>query len=105
MEKDIMEYYEKLMKDISITSEESLYRNFFKEYKMKAKRMSNDQCYDIYMGVYVPFALNGGKQMKGVKCLFNTLEDWFRISHAVDRVNELRKIDEFEYMLRFYRLR
>lgn len=54
----------------------------FRIYKKIVARMSNDQKYDIYFGVYLSFLKNRNKDDK-VEPLFTDLLDWFRIDTSV----------------------
>lgn len=71
--------------------EEEICSCFFREYKLRAIRMPDYQCEDIYNGFYVPFVVEEGRNMKGVKHFFNDLESYFVIKHVIRRVEYLRK--------------
>ena len=56
----------------------------FKLYKNMVMRMSTNEKYDIYFGVYLNFVKN--KNNDNVVCLFDTIYDWFRIDFSVKYV-------------------
>lgn len=55
--------------------EESLYKRFFRIYRLQAMAMNDSRMEDIYNAVYVPFIIESGKNMIGVVNLFNSLPD------------------------------
>lgn len=70
---------------------ESLESKFFKEYRLRAISMPDFYCRDIYNSVYIPFIVNKGKGMGGVKHCFNTIEDIFLIKYSIKRIEYLNK--------------
>ena len=62
----------------------------FKLYKNMVMRMSTNEKYDIYFGVYLNFIKN--KNDDNIVCLFDSIYDWFRIDFSVkyveNRLNE-----------------
>ena len=56
----------------------------FKLYKNMVMRLSTNEKYDIYFGVYLNFVKN--KNNDNVVCLFDTIYDWFRIDFSVKYV-------------------
>ena len=62
----------------------------FKLYKNMVMRMSTNEKYDIYFGVYLNFVKN--KNNDNVICLFDTIYDWFRIDFSVKYVEN--KLDD-----------
>ena len=63
----------------------------FKLYKNMVMRMSTNEKYDIYFGVYLNFVKN--KNNDNVICLFDSIYDWFRIDFSVKYVEN--KLDDF----------
>lgn len=59
----------------------------FKLYKNMTMRMSTNERYDIYFGVYLNFVKN--KNNDNVVCLFDTIYDWFRIDFSVKYVENM----------------
>ena len=56
----------------------------FKLYKNMVMRMSTNEKYDIYFGVYLNFIKN--KNDDNIVCLFDSIYDWFRIDFSVKYV-------------------
>lgn len=73
------------------TIEETLESSFFRQYRLRAISMPDFYCHDIYNSMYIPFVVNKGRGMEGVKHCFNTIEDIFLIKYSVKRMKYLNK--------------
>lgn len=71
--------------------EESLYKRFFRIYRLQAMAMNDSRMEDIYNAVYVPFILDAGKNMVGIVNLFNSLPDAIILYYSKKRHDYLVK--------------
>jgi len=65
--------------------EESLYKRFFRIYRLQAIAMPDSRMEDIYNAVYVPFIIESGKSMIGIVNLFNSLPDAITLYYSKKR--------------------
>lgn len=70
--------------------EESLYKRFFKFYRLQAMVMDDYRMEDIYNAVYVPFVIESGKSMVGLVNLFNSLPDAIVLYYSKKRHDYLQ---------------
>lgn len=70
--------------------EESLYKRFFKFYRLQAMLMDDYRMEDIYNAVYVPFVIESGKSMVGLVNLFNSLPDAIVLYYSKKRHDYLK---------------
>lgn len=70
---------------------ESLESRFFRQYRLRAISMPDYYCRDIYNGMYIPFIVNKGRGVEGVKHCFDSIEDIFLIKYSVKRMEYLNK--------------
>lgn len=81
--------------------EESLYKRFFRIYRLQAIALPDKRMEDIYNAVYVPFVIESGKSMVGVVNLFNSLPDAITLYYSKKRHDYLThnkiKIEKFQY--------
>lgn len=70
--------------------EESLYKRFFKFYRLQAMSMNDSRMEDIYNAVYVPFVIEYGKSMVGIVNLFDSLPDAIVLYYSKKRHDYLK---------------
>lgn len=71
--------------------EESLYKRFFRFYRLEALSMNDSRMEDIYNAVYVPFIIESGKNMVGLVNLFNSLSDAIVLYYSKKRHDYLER--------------